>query len=105
MSNFKYIEIEPMDQACEVRNVGDRKAYTQTAYAVFEGERHPIKTRFGVPAELVIEQKTGQFFGYPPGHYQIDPSSIRIGKYDKLEINPFELRLIKVPAKAELKTA
>ena len=53
--------------------------YKQSAYIFKPNEKYP--TQF----ELLVES---QSTGYPVGKYSIDPSSLYVGRFNKLEISP-----------------
>lgn len=82
--------IEKADENANTRQIttgaGPRTVLEQFAYVHLSGHRYPVRAKFTVPE--------AHNRPYPAGTYTVAPESFRIGKYEKLELNPFELFLI-----------
>jgi hypothetical protein len=88
------LEIEIVEKANAVhsRNVTIQKTgeikqfHHQFGYASL-GDAYPVKVKLSIesPAQA-----------YPVGLYELDISSFQVGKFDALEINPFNLTINKV---------
>ena len=76
---------QPFSKQVNGRNGSETRWY-QNAYA-HVGQAFPVQFRFGLNSEQNH---------YMPGKYTIDPSSYRVGKYGDLEINPFEVRFMRL---------
>lgn len=83
------IEIVAGANEVESRNVTDKQTgaikafYNQYGYAHLGGA-YPVKMK--IPLSSPVD-------AYPVGEYQLDLSSFRIGRFDALEINPFNIKL------------
>ena len=62
----------------------DRNVFWQNGY-MYNGGRFPVLV------EIPLEE--GQP-AYPPGDYEIHPSSFQANKYNKMELNPFKVLLV-----------
>lgn len=65
------------------RAVGDKQFFSQRAYAHLGGA-FPVE--ISIPLNAPVDAQ-------PIGKYTIADSSFRVGKYNRLEINPYELKL------------
>lgn len=93
------IEIDSQDCVVQSRTFpanGDKPArtvYWQRAY-MYNGGRYPVEVQIpleeGVPAN-------------PAGEYEIHPSSFQVSRFNKIEVNPFNVVL--QPLKAGIKAA
>lgn len=45
------------------------------------------------PEEFVFPLQQGQSF-YRAGLYELQPKSLRVGKYSRLELNPYEMHIL-----------
>lgn len=88
------VRIEPEDVKVAERTIngprGSRIVAEQRGYVQLEGEKYPRPFRFTIPDGSVVP--------YQAGEYTISPRSFQIGKYEKLELNPFELYLNPIKA-------
>jgi hypothetical protein len=79
------ISIEPENASFTTRTFGTKTVREQIGYAHLEGNKYPVQIKFTLPES--------QAQAYPVGQFHISPESFQVGKYSKLEINPFELYL------------
>lgn len=101
---FEKIIIEPQEVRTTSRKFGERTVHEQTAYAQFANEKYPVKIKFTVPADVLKDNPASDNMdGYAAGEYYVDGKSFRVGKYNKLELNPFELTLNKLAQPLDLK--
>lgn len=91
------IQIEEDDAKIHERTIGSgetkRLRREQQAYLHQHGRKYPVYTVLTVPDSVTQ--------AYPAGLYSIDPASIKVGKYDALELSRFDLRLVRLPPDVE----
>ena len=89
------IIIEKGDDVAMPVQRGQRTVREQSGYVLEDGKRHPTYIKFCLP-----EHVKG---AYPVGEYTPAPSAFQVGKYDRLELNPWELDLIPYVETSKLK--
>ena len=72
------------------RTMGNRTIREQVGYVKLPAHKYPVRIKFTIP-DAYPEP-------YPEGNYQLDPQNFQVGKYEKLELNPFSLYLVPVAA-------
>lgn len=88
------VEIFKEDAVIIEESRGEKKFYSQKAYLHKSGSRFPL--------EFKLSRKKSDH-PYPAGMYQIDDTSYRINNYGKLELNPFEIALVRNTAEVPIK--
>lgn len=90
MSEPLVIEIFPRDAKSSTRTMGKRDVKSQVGYVYQPDEQFPRKFSFNLPDDVSW---------YPAGQYTLNPRSLRVGQYDRLEFG-FVLYLDPVAAVA-----
>lgn len=88
------IIIEKGDDVSKEIQRGQRTVREQSGYVLLDGQRHPRFIKFSLPES--------QKKAYPVGEYTPGPAAFQVGKYDKLELNPWELDLVPFPKNVDL---
>lgn len=78
--------IEKENEIASPRTVGTRTVLEQIGYVKLPTHKYPVRIKFTVPE--------GHSAPYKAGTYEVSPENFRLGKYEKLELNPFELILL-----------
>ena len=86
MSNNLIIEIIEGHHLPEARTVGEKQYFSQKAFAHLGGP---------FPQEIAVSIE-GPAQANAIGKYELSLSSFRVGKYNKLEISPYDMTLTPV---------
>jgi hypothetical protein len=79
------ISIEADDASFVTRTFGTKTVREQTGYAHIDGQKYPVMIKFTLP--------DAQAQAYPAGHFELSHDAYQVGKFHKLEINPYEMFL------------
>lgn len=78
--------IEKEDENAITRQIGQKTIREQNGYVKLPTHKYPVRIKFAIPE--------GHATSYKAGTYDISPANFQIGKYEKLELNPYEMILV-----------